>query len=333
MKSEQPDPAQTYPERTAQEAIAWFTRMNGEPSSSDRKNFEFWRKSSAANDAAYRKVVASWSATDTLEYRSAGRDAEAIKGYLDVIQKSRKRRGRMVAAASFASVVLVGTLGFHVWRDYPHAFQNLSADHYTARAERKVITLPDGSTVTLDADSAIAQSVDGTHRHVHLLRGAAFFDVAKSAVPFVVEAGGGETRVTGTAFSVETSGEAATVTLARGSVTVTDKSSSRSADLTPGQRISYGDTGMSAVSQVLVDEAMSWRDGRLIFDQTRLGDVLAHIGRYYDGRIVLVGGALSDRAVSGNLPLDDPQSALASLQATVGFRMTHLGSKLIVVGP
>jgi transmembrane sensor len=333
MGSEQPDRAKQNSERRKQEAIAWFTRINGEPSSADRKNFEQWRKSDPANELAYRNVVGSWATTDTLSYKAADADAAAVQGYLRLIKDARERRTRIKAVASVACVLLACSSSFFVWRDHPHLLENLTADYYTTRGERREIVLMDGSKVILDADSALSQKMDGELRYVHLLRGAAYFDVVKSQTPFVVDAGGGETRVTGTAFSVETSDDTTAVALERGSVTVTEKSGAHSAALVPGQGLTYSASGMSPVRAVLTDEVMSWREGRLIFDQARLGDVINHLGRYRPGRIVVIGDALAGRHVSGNLPLDDPESALSSLQATVGFRMTNVGSKLVVIGP
>lgn len=334
MSSDTPEKLPRSPERIEQEAIAWFTRINGEPSAADRRNFDHWRKADAENEAAYGKVAQSFAATDGLNYKAASSDAETLQSYLAVIQAGRKRRARMATAASAASIALVCGVSFFAWRDHPNLLQNLAADHYTARAERMTVTLADGSAVTLDADSAIAEDMTGTERRVRLLRGTAFFDVVSSGVPFVVEASGGETRVTGTAFSVENSGDGATVALARGSVSVTGKAGTAgSAQLSPGQRVSYGDAGVGAVSEVPVDDILSWRDGWLVFDQAPLADVVSHINRYRPGRIVIAGSDLAARKVSGNLPLDKPDSALASLQATVGFRLTHLGSNLVVIGP
>lgn len=333
MSSEQPDPVKGNAERRKQEAVAWFTRINGEPSSADRKNFDKWRRSDPANELAYRNIASSWAATDTMTYKAAKDDAATVQAYLKLIKDARDRRSRIKVVASVASVLLVCTSSFFVWRDYPNLLQNMTADYHTARGERREITLADGSKVTLDADSAISQKIDGTLRYVKLLRGAAYFDVVKSQTPFVVDAGEGETRVTGTAFSVETSDDHTSVALERGSVVVTDKASAQSVPLAPGQGLTYDGSGISPVHSVLPDDVMSWREGRLIFDQARLGDIIKHVGRYKSGRIIVVSDALARRQVSGNLPLDDPDSALLSLQATVGFRMTNLGSKMVVIGP
>lgn len=321
------------PSRIEQEAIAWFTRINGEPSAADRRNFERWRKADPAHEEAYREVANAWAKSDALGIRAAAEEAETLKGYLDAIDGVRKRRRRLNAGIATTGVLLALVVGLNVWLQHPYMIQDLSADFVTERAERRMIVLADGSSVLLDAGSALAQQMDGTVRRVRLLRGAAYFDVKTSPVPFIVDAGHGETLVTGTAFSVEVLESDVAVTLARGHVAVSSGRDTKPAILAPGESVRYNNTGLGDVTQVPVEEVLSWRDGRLIFDGARLGDVVQQIGRYRSGRIVIIGSTLADHRVSGNLPLDDPDSALASLRATVGFLMTDMGGKLAVISP
>lgn len=332
MTSSQDSQPQGSPSRIELEAIAWFTRMNGEPTAADRRDFERWRKADPSHDEAYRRIVATWSAADGPSGSIAEEESEKLGVYLDAIAEARKRRGRLNAGIATLGVLLAVVLGANLWLNHPGMLQNLAADHVTGRGERRTVVLADGTSVLLDADSALAERFDATERHVELLRGAAYFDVVSSGTPFVVTARDGETRVTGTAFSVEMLDDVV-VTLARGSVDVASASDpGHHAALKPGQSVAYGGGGLGAVRPTLVDEALAWREGRLIFDNARLDDVLSQIGRYRPGRIVVLGSSLGAHRVSGNLPLDDPDGALASLQATVGFRMNGAGP-LLLIGP
>lgn len=331
MTSSQDSQPQRPLDRIEREAIAWFTRMNGEPSAADRQDFERWRNADPFHDKAYRQAVAIWAAADGPSERIAEEEAGKLGVYLDAIAKARKRRHRINAGIATCSVLLVLILGANLWLNHPDMLQNLMADHVTERGERRMIMLADGTSVLLDAGSALSEKFDAVGRRVELLRGAAYFDVASSDIPFIVRARTGETRVTGTAFSVEIA-EDVVVTLERGVVSVTAEAAAGQAMLDPGQSVSYGETGLGTVKQVLVDETLAWRDGRLIFDDARLDEVVSHIGRYRSGRVVILGSSLAAYRVSGNLPLDDSDAALASLQATVGFRMNSVGG-LVVIGP
>lgn len=81
-----------------------------------------------------------------------------------------------------------------------------------------------------------------------------------------------------------------------------------------------------------MDEAMAWKDGRLMFDRARLGDTLTRLGRYRAGWI-LMQGDLAEMRVSGSFALTDPDAALRSMAATFGFNLRGIGGPLVVLGP
>lgn len=108
-----------------------------------------------------------------------------------------------------------------LWLENPYWIQNATASHVASKGERRDVTLADGSRVLLDADSAFKVEFTPQGQRVHLLRGAAFFDVMPSQTPFVAAAAAGDVRVLGTQFDVRLMDTAALVTLAKGSVPVT----------------------------------------------------------------------------------------------------------------
>lgn len=331
--SKDQEPSSRPPSRIEQEAIAWFTRMHGEPSAADRRNFERWRKANLAHERAYGDVEATWAAAGQPGARVAAEEAARLDAYLLAMDEAKARHRKGNARITVASALLALVLCAGGWLEFPTALQDFSADHVTARAERRTLTLSDGSTVLLDADSALDESLTETARRVRLLRGAAFFDVEPSTAPFVVEAGPGETRVLGTRFDVAVRDEDVVVTLASGSVTVSSQADAGRAELRPGQSVTYGSRGLGTVRDVSIDDAMAWHGGRFVFDNARLGDVVGQIERYRRGRIVVLGSALADRRISGSFPLDDSDAALASLQSSVGFRMAGIGGRLVVIRP
>ena len=136
-------------------------------------------------------------------------------------------------------------------------------------------------------------------------------------------------RVLGTRFNVRLGEAGATVTLEEGKVEV--DAGTQQAVLAPGQEVQLAHDSLGPVSQADMDTALAWRDGRFVFYDARLEDVVAEIGRYRPGRIVITSEKLADWVVSGSLPLDDPDAALRSLQATVGFSMTSIGGRYVVL--
>ncbi|OLS52711.1 hypothetical protein BV392_12380 [Rhodovulum sulfidophilum] len=96
-------------------------------------------------------------------------------------RKARKAARRKAGPAAVVVALAIAAGG--VWLEQPGLYQDMMASHVAARGERQSITLEDGSTVLLDAGSAIAEDFTACERRVRLLRGVWVFDVAKNGPP------------------------------------------------------------------------------------------------------------------------------------------------------
>lgn len=313
------------------EAIAWFTRMNGKPSAADRRDFKTWLEASTRNLDAFHEVGALWQGlTPSIDMAAADADDE-LSEPLRKIQRLRAARRLNATGPVVAGCLALLAAGSWLWLERPNLLQDWSADYVSARGERRDIRLEDGSRVLMDADTAMNVDMLSGERRITLLRGAAFFDVVRNGEAFVVAAEKGEIRVLGTRFDVamRQKGKVA-VTLASGSVEVRAVDGTQSLVIEPGETVDYDDGGIGAAETIAIEDEMAWHEGRFIFNNARLADVLAQLERYRNGRIVLIGSALGERRVSGNIPLDDTDQALSALQASVGFHVSDYG-KLTVV--
>lgn len=315
------------------EAVAWFTRMNGKPSRADRRHFEAWLNSDPLHRRAYDDLRSLWSSAGVPGADVAREEANALSHHLDNVRRMREAK----ASGKTGVIVCLGLIaclaGSWIWLERPNLLQDLQADYLTARGERRTIVLQDGSTVLMDADTAIDVDPGTSERQVHLLRGTAFFAVKRSDIPFVVRAGDGEARVLGTTFDVAMREDGVTVTLESGSLQVTDAATAQRVVLAPGEGVAYRASGMDRPEKVDLGERTAWHEGRFVFNNARLGDVLRQIERYRAGRIVVLSGALAERRVSGSLSIDDPQAALASIQSLAGFKMNEVAGRLVIVRP
>ncbi|NEI72227.1 DUF4880 domain-containing protein [Rhizobium lusitanum] len=314
------------------QARIWFLKKLQTWTSADEARFRLWLDADPAHRKAFELVDATWQATEQPGTRIAAADADDLSGYLQAMDraKSRKKARRGLAATS---MLLIALLAAGLWLERPNLWQNLAADYATNAGERRNITLSDGTNVLLDADSALDEQFTKDERRVTLLRGSAFFDVAAGERPFVVVAANGEIRDIGTRFDVNLLDDGGVVTLESGQVSVATGDSSRQVLLDPGQRVRFGSSGIGAIEVVDLKDALAWHGGRYIFYRTRLADVAAEIGRYRNGRIVIVGSALADQLVTGSFSLNDTDAALGSLQSSVGFRMTDIGGTLTIISP
>jgi transmembrane sensor len=221
-------------------------------------------------------------------------------------------------------------LGGAIALERPNLFQDMRADVVSDRGERRTVDLPDGSTVLLDADSALAQRFANGERRVVLLRGGAYFSVVKAAQSFVVETSNGTVEVLGTKFDVRLSNDDTVVTVAQGRVAVTSPNRQR-ALLEPGQQVRFDKIGVGPVRSADLAASMAWHEGRFVFYQARFADVVGELQRYRPGRLVIASAALADSRVSGSFTLDDPDAALESLRSTVNFETYSILGRLTVL--
>jgi transmembrane sensor len=318
--------------RIEREAIAWFTRMNGKPSRQDNRDFHDWINASPLHQQAFEDVGGLWSELGASGPARGTADGDLALP-LEKIRQLREERARGKAGAFVTGCLVLLLAGSWAWLEQPHLLQDMQADLVSPRGDRREFALSDGSHVLLDADSALDVAISASERRVKLLRGNAFFRISHTGAPFIVEAAGGEAKVLGTEFDVSLKEDRqVTVTLAEGSLQVGMIGAGQDVILKPGESVDYGSAGLSPIKQAIIEDEMAWHDGRYIFTNARLADVLAQVARYRTGRIVLLGSSIAEFRVSGNIALHDTDKALAALQSSVGFRLNSFG-RVTVVSP
>jgi len=306
-------------ERIAEEAAGWVARLqSGDATAADHQRFDEWLQRDPAHREAYDEFRRLWG------------DLKDVPIPPDRLKKlKRARRRATIYRSTGAAVVLLlcATL-------YQMGFlDRLRADHYTSVGEVQAFALTDGTRVYLNTDTAIAVDFTDRERRIRILRGEAFFDVAKNAArPFVVDDGVLTATAIGTQYAVRSATRAldADVQVEEGKVEV------RSADqqllVEAGFAVNITARGAMTVSPSDVADATAWRNGRLIFSGRPLREVLATLGRYRHGRIVILDDAAAAQKVSGIFDLNDTDAALRELESSLPVTVTHLTDLLVVVG-
>lgn len=156
----------------------------------------------------------------------------------------------------------------------------------TSRGETYSLILADGTKVWLNSASSIQFPVafKGKKRTVEII-GEAYFEVAHNAnMPFQVKISDMEVQVLGTNFNIngyEDEGGIKT-TLLEGSVKVSTKNSSML--IAPGeQTIINNATGKIRLKKdVDVEEALAWKNGKFIFQNANLNEIIKQLEKWYD---------------------------------------------------
>lgn len=268
----------------------------------------------------------STPATTGAKTIAAAPDREAVK-------PARRHPALSRIASVFTIFALVAAASILLWRS-----QNLEIVK-TSPGEFKVVELTDGSTVRLFGKSKISytkhQDDFSKHREVEL-KGRAFFDVAPQTAPFVVQTSTALTEATGTRFSIEADRSLTRVILTAGQVEVSSRNRrGENILLAPGQmtRVPRRSAPSNPESIVDLTDMLSWT-GLLVFHDTPLDEVAAHLSAYYNVTVDIDPQLLDEQWVAtydpDTLSVDE---ILDNLAATLGAQVESSGANTFLLKP
>jgi len=322
----------------AQAAARWLARDDLDQSP-QREQFAAWLEANEENRDAWTQAQRMWNIFD---------DADGSDLIAAMARGARKAGPEPAAkpfwpqlvAASIAVAAVSVTLFFGAqqgWFDHAAKPTQVAlteaasltavgrADYVTGAGQRSIVDLPDGTRVTLDADSAVDVAFAGGRRDVRLLKGHAFFDVAHDrARPFAVQAVGRVVTALGTQFDVRLTSGALRVVLAEGSVLVSSPSEGRSAPpirLSPGQAFSAQPGGVGKVTPANLDDALAWKQGVVEFRDQPLSEAVGVLNRYTRAQIVIKDSKVAALHITGVFKTGDVKRFGRSVSEVLPVRM------------
>ncbi|PYB82850.1 FecR family protein [Pseudomonas soli] len=319
MKQHVPDPV-------GEQAACWFARAQDAPhDKAVHAALQAWLAQHPSNRQEYERLAQLWRAADFIPRQRL----EALCQPEPVRQLPRRRLLRQALAAGVAVVAL--GLGWTGWQ-----YQQLNHQDTltTALGERRQVELPDGSRLELNSATQVQVMFSAGQRHVRLGAGEAMFIVAHdSDRPFVVSTAQGDVTVTGTRFDVRQDPNSTRVAVEQGSVKVQGAAESL-ALLTAGQGSHIDAQGKVAAPYAIDANAVTaWRQGKLVFDNALLSDVVAEVSRYRARPLHVASGKAAALRLSSTFSTDDPDALLRALPSILPVRVKNLadGSSEIVL--
>jgi len=294
-----------------EEASRWVVRHSGQGMDAQAQaEFEAWYRADASHADAYERLARLWR-----------RMGEIDRGKL--APRRTRKRGAAAALAVLAA--------------WP-AWQLLRATHpgadYTTGAEVRRVALPDGSSATLDADSAIAIDFAPGKREVRLLAGRALFAAAPRAPggpDFTVVTPDASAAALGTRYVVarEADGTRVAVYEHRVAVHCLACQDDTALVLDAGQEAAVSATGITRLA-ASPEPAPDWSQGLLAFNNVALPEAAARLSRYGGKHILVLGDTARRLRVSGTASIGDPKRALELLLAQAKVGITELPGLLIL---
>ena len=289
------------------EAMQWLLReADVRVDTRARAEFDRWYAADLRHQGAYLRARALHKAL----HPQAGRQSLHAIDEQQATQSTgapwqwASRRSLLKFAALAASIALAITVPKLYEKGEPQVIA-------TAIGEYRKVPLADRSTASVNGDSEVRIRLTGSMREVELVRGEAWFEVAKDkSRPFVVEAGDARVRAVGTGFSVRRYAGGSEVLVTEGVVEVWSTEGTA-----PRQRLVAGDRAFLPTRATAIavsrqpDEIrrkLAWRAGKVIFVSQTLTEAAADFNRY-NVRKIIIDPKLGAETLVGQYAIDAPE--------------------------
>lgn len=195
----------------------------------------------------------------------------------------------------------------------------------------KLVTLPDGTIVTLNEGSEISYpKVFTSNQRDVIFRGEGFFNVSKNAnKPFVIHTEKAAIKVLGTSFNVQTSSVKTEVLVATGKVQLSKNTDySNAIVLMPGDLGTLENNHLSKT--ILTDENyLSWKTKQMVFNDTPLYKVARILEKTYSVKIEITNDTIGNQRFTSTYEHEPLNIVLESIGKS--FNLTYERDGRLVV--
>lgn len=312
-----------------EQAIAWKARLlSGAASADTLRECERWRNAQPSHEQA-------WQALEEAESGIAGLstgERRLVSGTLEAMAQDRRvdlHRRRVIKSLMLAGLAAPALFA---WREYNGSF-GLPTDYATRVGQRSQVTLPDGSGLRLNTDSAVDVRLAAGERRILLRRGEIFVEAGGTHAawqqPLTVQAGALRLTSADGAFLLHRRPHHDYLQVRAGRVDVQGAVQSMTAQAGECWRVE----GARLVQETdTTFDATGWLDGALVAQQMPLERFVQELGRYRRGWLGCDADAAGLR-VSGVFQLDDTDRALTALTRVLPVRLAWRSPYWVSVVP
>lgn len=227
--------------------------------------------------------------------------------------------GKWIWVAACSLVLVVSGLSYLI-------FGRGQVQESTTFGEVRHVTLPDGSAVTLNANSTLMWNKRVKKERRVILQGEAFFDIVHDPDrPFIVEVEDMDIKVLGTSFNVKNRGQNREVILERGKVEIFRKQTGDKEEpliLEAGEALQYDSEQVHLAKSSGAQQASTlWKEGLLRFVDTETAKVMEEMETLYGVEILMDVPELIDRPLDITLPYVEWDRVGEVLALTLGVKM------------
>lgn len=285
-----------------------------------------WSSQSEENKHLFSELSKLRAADNFVKYNDPARIDAALKVVNSRINSKKKYTlllSVMKYAAIVAVVVALAISGYFYLKPEKYYTIAVSADTNVKR-----VLLADGTKVWLHSSSSlqVPMSFLKKNRNV-LLKGEAFFDVAKKKIPFNVFTKYVGVRVLGTAFDVKVNEQSKSVetTLVRGHIALLDQTGTQVMKMEPGEKVTYtNDDNQYLTEDVDANLCAAWRLNQTIFENTTLREIAKKLSLKYNVNVNIESSELAQHKFRCVINQDESLTGVLNLlkfMAPINYRI------------
>lgn len=316
-------------------AIAWMVELrSGDSTQETRQAFERWLMAHPSHKMAWDKLGGA------VAHTLGGFPAQAMPApglRASTLETSLRRAGQRAAGRRrvLRAGLAIGGVGAGLGWLVPRLGLQLGlmpdvyADLSTGTAQRRQVTLPDGSQMLLDARSSVDLDFSSERRLVRLRQGQLIVSVQPGqAAPFIVQTAQGQAQALGTRYLVRQLENQTQVDVLEHRVAVSAYQGQTQV-LEAGQGVRFNDEGEWVWQAVPPERSDAWARGLFIADDQPLSDLVEALRPYHAGLIRLAPKAAALR-LTGRYALDDVPATLAALADTLPLAIQQRAAGWII---
>lgn len=278
---------------------------------------------------------------DSIRISTSATEHEQYKTEAQLLLKRLKRKERRFNLASFykyaavIGILLISGLSILLFQQKENDQEDalLYSEIYVPNGEKKSLTLPDGTSITLNSGTYLRypHQFKGDKRIIEV-NGEAFLDVQPDAnKQFIVRTEKMDVKVLGTSFNVKAynTDQQVMVCVRTGKVQV--DLSEASMNLKPDEMIILDkENGRLEKHNIESWKTITWITGGLFFNKTTIEALVQELERYYNCSIEIENDKLKKEIVHGEHSNESLESVLKSIEYAVGIKYRKEGDRIIL---
>ncbi|MFC5284477.1 FecR family protein [Pedobacter alpinus] len=302
-----------------------------ESSETEKLTLKNWLDRDAENQKYFEEMELIWKTSKKLGLQHLEDEDIAWKKFNMRVAETKPKQAKLLKLSWInvaACLIVMLTLSWFTYQQLKSPSQMVGQ----TLANTKIISLPDGSTVTLNKYTRInfPEKFTGEYRGVKLVAGEAFFSIKPDKdSPFVIQTENTSIRVVGTSFNVKCTDEKTEVTVETGVVEVTKKE--RSIELKPGEKVVVDDHYSSLQKQNVTDSFYNYYITKeFVANSTPLWRLVEVLNDTYDVKIIIKNERVKNLKLTTTFKDESLESIIDVITETFQLKATKENNLIIL---